>query len=83
MQSKNGVSPEGEKISFSEGGGGRSIVFGPKYRPMPSIYTFANGLFYLRHRATIRQEESAKSKYLRVVGGKKNLVCEGGGGGGD
>jgi hypothetical protein len=28
------VSREGEKISFSEGGGGVNIVFRPKYRPL-------------------------------------------------
>jgi hypothetical protein len=28
------MSREGEKISFSEGGGGINIVFGPKYRPL-------------------------------------------------
>jgi hypothetical protein len=34
MGVKKDVSREGEKISFSEGGGGINIVFGPKYRPL-------------------------------------------------
>jgi hypothetical protein len=32
--SRKTVSREGAKISFSEGGGGINIVFGPKYRPL-------------------------------------------------
>ncbi len=32
--SRKTTSREGEKISFSEGGGGINIVFGPKYRPL-------------------------------------------------
>jgi hypothetical protein len=35
------MSREGEKISFSEGGGEINMVFGPKYRPL-KIY--ATGL---------------------------------------
>jgi hypothetical protein len=32
---------EGEKISFSEGGGGGiNIVFGPKYRPLEQLVLF-------------------------------------------
>jgi hypothetical protein len=31
------LSQEGEKISFSEGGGGINIVLGPKYRPLIRI----------------------------------------------
>ncbi len=31
---ENDVLREGEKISFSEGGGGINIVFRPKYRPL-------------------------------------------------
>jgi hypothetical protein len=31
---EKGRKGKGEKISFSEGGGGINIVFGPKYRPL-------------------------------------------------
>ncbi len=34
-----------EKISFSEGGGGINIVFGPKYRPLKAeVHNYNEGL---------------------------------------
>ncbi len=33
-ESKIDMSREGEKMSFSRGGGAINIVFGPKYRPL-------------------------------------------------
>jgi hypothetical protein len=45
--SRKTVSREGEKISFSEGGGGINILLGPKYRP-PIICEVLIGISVLK-----------------------------------
>jgi hypothetical protein len=38
MGVEKGHAARGGKISFSEvGGGGKNIIFGPKYRPLPAL----------------------------------------------
>ncbi len=37
------MSREGDKISFSEGGGGINIIFGPKYRPLLVYLCYPSG----------------------------------------
>ncbi len=50
------MSREGEKISFSEGGGGINIVFGPKYRP----------LWEYEHRWRNREEREREKRTVKV-----------------
>jgi hypothetical protein len=56
----------GGKISFSEGGGGINIVFGPKYRPLSENITFPKGFLFNSRKMQSAQIREAIEKFKNL-----------------